>query len=140
VAPTQTERAVNAFDIELAKWFGDRIHQSRPERIALLWRMMAFFSRALRAEESDAAYAARAQTSRVDYREHLRSDYWRRLRSYVYVVTSGVCQGCGADCGRALELHHPDYTALGHESLSDVVGLCRDCHAALHDLTPKQRS
>lgn len=72
--------------------------------------------------------------SGVNYYEYLRSTEWQVVRRLALERAAGRCQICNQP-GR-LDVHHRTYERLGHELLSDVTVLCRDCHAKHHDKLP----
>jgi hypothetical protein len=61
------------------------------------------------------------------YDEYLKSEEWAEFRKDALVAAGYRCRRCGF--AGELDVHHKHYTTLGHESLSDVEVLCRDCHA-----------
>ena len=65
-----------------------------------------------------------------DYTKRMRSASWRRLRDAKIRDAGNRCERCGAS-GHVVQLqvHHLDYTRLGHERLADLQVLCPDCHA-----------
>lgn len=70
----------------------------------------------------------------VNYHRYLRSPEWQVVRRLAHERAAGRCQVCNQP-GR-LDVHHRTYERLGHELLSDVTVLCRDCHAKHHDKLP----
>jgi hypothetical protein len=126
---------VIGFDIVLARWFSDAITWPRARRIEMLKAALKaagatspfapFLFRALKAEESDEAYATWAKVNPidVDYKQHLLSRYWRRLRAYRAVLQRWRCAECNEPFGLELELHHEHYRTVGHETLDDVRSL-----------------
>ena len=63
------------------------------------------------------------------YSEYLESRHWRIFRYCCMVVAKGRCGKCE---GQATDLHHLTYDRVGGEYLSDVMPLCRKCHAEEH--------
>lgn len=63
------------------------------------------------------------------YWEYLQSAHWQDIsRAY---KASGLPTRC--ICGAPeVELHHRTYERLGREELTDLIPLCRLCHAAIH--------
>ncbi len=60
------------------------------------------------------------------------SPYWYALKDAVRVRSRGFCEYCEQ---RPMEqLHHRHYGTLGHEQLSDVMGVCRPCHRVIEGL------
>jgi 5-methylcytosine-specific restriction endonuclease McrA len=66
------------------------------------------------------------------YRLYLRSDRWLQTRNAVMARARWRCVECGAP---ATDVHHLTYERVGNERLSDLVPLCRDCHAEKHART-----
>ena len=76
-------------------------------------------------------YAILPDGKSVLYAEYIQSDEWQKVkRRYRKSKLPQFCQGCG----RAhVEYHHRTYERLGHEKLSDLVPVCRECHEAIHE-------
>lgn len=66
---------------------------------------------------------------RQQYLRVIRSERWRLIKQRVVRERGNKCEGCG-ESGCRLDLHHDTYERLGHELLSDLRLLCRDCHRA----------
>lgn len=65
------------------------------------------------------------------YREYLQSPEWKTRRKRVVKRQGGKCP-----CGRSIcDVHHKTYKRVYNEPISDLVGLCRPCHARVHELT-----
>jgi hypothetical protein len=63
------------------------------------------------------------------YWDYLKSPHWRAVRAaYKQSDRPQKCM-CGSP---NFELHHRTYERLGAELLSDLVALCRLCHAMVH--------
>ena len=60
---------------------------------------------------------------------YLHTPHWAALRAAV-LKRDPVCVGC--DQVEAEHAHHLTYARLGCELLTDLVGMCRDCHARVH--------
>jgi hypothetical protein len=83
-------------------------------------------------EAIEQAAAERQQPSRrAEYGQHLASDTWKDMRAKVLKRDRGICQGC-LDA-RADEVHHTTYAHIRSEFAFELVSLCSDCHARLHD-------
>lgn len=65
------------------------------------------------------------------YDDYLRSDQWMQFKEKFR--RSGLPQDCVGCQGTPIELHHRNYGRIGHESLRDVLPLCRDCHRRVHE-------
>jgi 5-methylcytosine-specific restriction endonuclease McrA len=65
-----------------------------------------------------------------DYQDYLASNEWQEKRLEVLERDDFTCQHCGIE---ATEVHHLTYARIFHEALDDLVSLCRDCHAEIHD-------
>jgi hypothetical protein len=73
---------------------------------------------------------------RLSYDEYLVSEHWIRKRSEAKSRAGYKCQLCGLFGGKYLNVHHASYDRLGHESATDLIVLCRACHAKFHDKLP----
>lgn len=63
---------------------------------------------------------------------YLRSGAYRSLRNNRLEVDGHKCTKCGSNSN--LQLHHLDYSRFFKELLTDVVTLCKRCHAAGHKM------
>ena len=63
----------------------------------------------------------------TSYAQYLRSDLWKRIRSFVLSLFRGRCCCCGK---RASQVHHQRYTKenLSGESYYGMVAICGFCH------------
>ena len=68
------------------------------------------------------------------YKRFLKSDYWKQVRTAVLERDGRQCQQCGAKTN--LHAHHLSYKHHRDEinHLGDLVTLCENCHAQVHDL------
>lgn len=66
----------------------------------------------------------------MDYREYLKTDWWRQVRLEVIRAAGKRCQRCSAT-GVTLDVHHLTYVRRGAERLEDLQALCRPCHDIL---------
>jgi hypothetical protein len=69
--------------------------------------------------------------NKLQYQEYLQSSHWRTMRRKALENAEHSCQLCNSDS--ALNVHHRTYERLGRERLTDLIVLCRDCHAKFHD-------
>lgn len=68
-----------------------------------------------------------------DYKTYLKSFQWR-LKCTIYWDAFGkFCQACKTTKG-PLQVHHMSYEHFRNEPLSDLMGLCYDCHREVHRL------
>ena len=70
----------------------------------------------------------------TDYHAYLRSDVWRRRAAQCkrrYGYRCALCNTIGP-----LNAHHRTYERLGFEISSDLIALCRHCHARHHGKLP----
>ncbi len=63
----------------------------------------------------------------LPYSEYLRSDWWHWKRERAIKRANGDCELCRE--ATATQVHHTTYANLGRERNSDLVALCRRCHA-----------
>lgn len=68
----------------------------------------------------------------ASYAEYLDSPHWRKLR--VRFAASDQPQDCMCGETERLQLHHMTYERVGAEELSDLMWLCKTCHAMVHVL------
>lgn len=68
----------------------------------------------------------------ISYREYLKTDQWKAIRTVAIEYAEGHCQVCNSDL--MLQVHHRKYpSVLGTEKLSDLTVLCRRCHNVFHN-------
>lgn len=82
------------------------------------------------APATNAAPVRRRRSARpdgFDYQRYLASRPWALLKEQVRERSGGFCEHCHAAPHQ--DTHHLTYERLGNESLSDLMALCRDCHA-----------
>jgi hypothetical protein len=60
------------------------------------------------------------------YTDYLASKQWASKRASYWRLRGKKCQVCGST--DRLEVDHLDYTRLGHELMTDLLGLCHDHH------------
>ena len=68
----------------------------------------------------------------LPYIEFLQTDYWARVRNYIYYKRGRRCSLCAST--NYLNVHHKTYEnhGLEHQHLADLIILCRDCHSKFH--------
>jgi 5-methylcytosine-specific restriction endonuclease McrA len=64
------------------------------------------------------------------YHWYLGSAFWRERREFILERASHICEKCGKR--RATEVHHLTYIRVFQELPSDLVALCKPCHAEIH--------
>jgi hypothetical protein len=64
------------------------------------------------------------------YGWYLGSAFWRERREHVLKRANYICEKCGKRPAR--EVHHLTYLRVFNEFPSDLVALCRQCHAEIH--------
>jgi len=76
---------------------------------------------------------------RIDnYKDYLRSDWWRATRWKRMAIDGFCCVICKSK--KRLNVHHISYLNLGREDiLKDLVTLCEKCHALEHKKIVKKR-
>lgn len=67
------------------------------------------------------------------YKEYLFSEHWKMVKYNYYNDENTIkyCNGCGAKTN--LQLHHLSYDNIGHETLSDLMLVCGNCHNKIHN-------
>ena len=69
------------------------------------------------------------KTRKSEYHEYLASREWAILKNKVRNRSGGICERCGT--GEHDHTHHLTYERAGHELLTDLIGVCMDCHKYL---------
>lgn len=64
-----------------------------------------------------------------EYHKYLASREWALLKEQVKERSENKCERC--KLGSHDVTHHKTYERIGHEEISDLVGLCEDCHKFL---------
>jgi hypothetical protein len=65
------------------------------------------------------------------YSAYLHSKHWKKTRGEALQRAAYKCQACSSK-NEILDVHHNSYDRLGHEDPSDLIVLCRPCHARVH--------
>ena len=70
------------------------------------------------------------------YQEYLKSDYWIKFRESVFNnYEFQYCWHCGCDTLPFLLLHHLNYNLYYEIPGIDIIPLCQNCHAKIHEKT-----
>jgi len=64
------------------------------------------------------------------YYQYLKTEPWQSLRRAALLRFGNKCAQCKTK--EFLQVHHLTYKRVGHEELTDLVVLCRDCHFGGH--------
>jgi 5-methylcytosine-specific restriction endonuclease McrA len=64
------------------------------------------------------------------YAWYLGSEFWRERREHILYRANYTCENCGKR--PANEVHHLTYVRVFNELPSDLVALCKQCHAEIH--------
>jgi 5-methylcytosine-specific restriction endonuclease McrA len=64
------------------------------------------------------------------YGWYLGSAFWRERREHILQRANHICERCGRQ--PATEVHHLTYVRVFQELPSDLLALCRQCHAEIH--------
>jgi len=67
----------------------------------------------------------------VKYEDYIVSKEWEAKRKERIKRDHYQCAMCGT--AKNLQVHHITYERLGHEELDDLITLCKDCHAKVHE-------
>ena len=70
----------------------------------------------------------------LDYRDYLKTPYWKLVSALVKRKANYKCQLCGSEYD--LNVHHRSYKHRGEEIfyLEDLIVLCYDCHQKFHEI------
>lgn len=67
----------------------------------------------------------------LTYPDYLETEHWRAKRREAIAHYGPTCVLCGSY--DRVQVHHRSYENLGDEPLTDLIVLCRKCHAKHHD-------
>ena len=70
----------------------------------------------------------------LNYRDYLATEHWQIMRAHVLSRAKNRCELCYSP--KQLNVHHKTYERLGAEDESDLIVLCRRCHAKFHYVLP----
>lgn len=70
-------------------------------------------------------------TRREDYKEYLKSDHWKSLRSKAFGEWGNNCMFNPNHKGE-IEMHHIEYREWYNCTVDDLVPLCQSCHEKVH--------
>jgi hypothetical protein len=62
----------------------------------------------------------------AEYTEYIQSRKWAERKRRLFRKRGYACEMCGAH--GPVEVHHKDYTRLGHELDEDLLIVCKACH------------
>jgi hypothetical protein len=79
-----------------------------------------------------------AELRAMPYRKYLRTPEWRRTRAAA-LLRAGQCCSLDVTHTTDLDVHHRTYERLGCELATDLVVLCRPCHAIHHEHNGRPR-
>jgi len=71
------------------------------------------------------------QLRTMPYQDYLQTEHWQQRRAKHLKSAGYRCQVCNAKA--PLDVHHRTYDRRGEERYTDLIALCRDCHALYHD-------
>ena len=66
----------------------------------------------------------------MPYRDYLKTDHWEEMRKKALAESKLRCRICNSS--GELHTHHRSYKDIGHEQLSDLICLCKNCHEIFH--------
>lgn len=108
-----------------------------PERITFdealkeQWREREQAHRNRQAAEREQAQQEKSNEWWQWYNGYLTTPSWRLKRQMVLARANGLCEGCR--CRQAEQVHHLTYKHAGNEFLFELVAVCAECHARLHE-------
>jgi len=73
---------------------------------------------------------SRAFNRKTAYHRYLGQDFWRERREHILKPANGKCEKCGQR--PPTEVHHLTYIRVFQELPSDLLAVCRQCHAEIH--------
>lgn len=67
----------------------------------------------------------------MPYSDYLNTGHWKHFREEAIKAAHNKCQLCNSE-DKTFNIHHRTYDNRGRETFSDVIVLCKDCHAKFH--------
>ena len=77
-----------------------------------------------------------AELRKMPFAEYSRTREWQRRRSRALIDARNQCELCSER--ESLQVHHKTYERYGQELPTDLIVLCRECHARHHDVLPDE--
>lgn len=74
----------------------------------------------------------RKKLSRREYKGYINSEDWQKTRKRFWKSKLPKCCYVCEIKGVPLDLHHRSYKSLGHENLTHLTLVCRECHTDIH--------
>lgn len=71
-------------------------------------------------------------TTSINHKKYIKSEDWNIKRKAKLKEAEYKCQLCSAN-ETELHVHHNNYNNLGHEEMSDLIVLCKECHSRFHN-------
>jgi len=70
---------------------------------------------------------------------YLNCEHWKERRKRAIRIAENKCQICGREGSDkcVINIHHNCYDNIGNEKDRDLIAICRNCHAVVHDKLPK---
>lgn len=66
----------------------------------------------------------------MNYKDYLKSDWWKDTRKFFNHLHRKKCWVCGHK--KNVVLHHKHYKTKGYEDGDELCWLCNECHKELH--------
>ena len=92
-------------------------------------------AREQRCQASEAERARLEALRAMPYDEYLQTEHWQSVRKNALKRARYKCQACNSS--GELHVHHKTYDHLGQEWPSDLLVVCADCHAKIHNKEPR---
>lgn len=73
---------------------------------------------------------SQASNLKTTYGWYLGSSFWAERRGFILDRAGHICEMCGTR--PATEVHHLTYARVFAELPSDLLAVCRPCHAEIH--------
>jgi hypothetical protein len=67
------------------------------------------------------------------YIAYITSTEWQLKKEEAYSYHGKVCLAC-FDSENSIDIHHKTYSRFEKEDMTDLIPLCRSCHAKVHDI------
>ena len=77
-----------------------------------------------------------SQLRKMPFEDYRLTPEWRSRRNRVILRAGSRCELC--DASGLIDVHHRTYDRYGDELLSQLLALCRSCHARHHGVLPEE--
>ena len=94
------------------------------------WNEVVERAKEILEEKREEDFEDERETMRLNHREYLKSDYWKKLRLEILFRDNFLCKDCKS---KATDVHHLNYDFVKTQHEKEYcISLCRKCHDKRH--------